>query len=318
MPLIHVTITESSPPCVQCASYNESARASYMGLEDPTMRLRTPIAAALLLVAALASAEPREVPATGAADEPWACRELCGMSCEGELEEFLQTAEVVGIEDIGAGITHPRRVTLQKDGRQARAIFKTVDITSTELHYTNCLEQVFTDRYVYEVAAYRIDRMLGIGLVPVTVLRTIDGELGSVQLWIEDAMPMQDAFDQDLPVGDTELLLQRLMLMYLLDAMIYNIDRNFGNILVRPERDHLFLIDHSRSFRTAKKLPPLKEERPIPVPERVARELRELDLEALSAELDGLLKPQQIRAIEARRRLLVEELDRRHALPAVG
>lgn len=282
------------------------------------MRLRTPIAAALLLVAALASAEPREAPATGAADEPWSCRELCGMSCEGELEEFLQTAEVVGIEDIGAGITHPRRVTLQKDGRQARAIFKTVDITSTELHYTNRLEQVFTDRYVYEVAAYRIDRMLGIGLVPVTVLRTIDGELGSVQLWIEDAMPMQDAFDHDLPIGDAELLLQRLMLMYLLDAMIYNIDRNFGNILVRPERDHLFLIDHSRCFRTAKKLPPLREERPIPVPERVARGLRELDLEALSAELDGLLKPQQIRAIEARRRLLLEELSHRGVLPAVG
>ena len=289
-----------------------------MGPEDPTVRLWTPIAAALLLVAALASAQSREAPATGAAAEPWACRELCGMSCERELEEFLQTAEVTGIEDVGDGITHPRRVTLQKDGRHARAIFKTVDITSTELHYTNRLEQVFTDRYVYEVAAYRIDRMLGIGLVPVTVLRTIHGELGSLQLWIEDAMPMQDAVDHDLPVGDAELLLQRLMLMYVLDAMIYNIDRNFGNILVRPERDHLFLIDHSRSFRTAKKLPSHKEERPIPVPERVVRGLRELDLEALSAELDGLLKPQQIRAIEARRRLLLEELSHRGVLPVVG
>ena len=280
------------------------------------MRVWIPAVFALTLVAAPAAAAP---PATAeAAATPWACRELGGMSCERELEEYLRTADVVAIEGIDDGITRPRRVTLQKDGRQARTIFKTVDIESIDLHYTNRFEQVFTDRYAYEVAAYRIDRMLGIGLVPVTVLRTINGELGSLQLWIEGAMDMQDVVDHDLPVGDADLLLQRLMLMYVLDAVIYNIDRNYHNILVRPERDQLFLIDHSRSFRTAKKLPSLKEERPIPVPERVARSLRELDLEALTAELDGLLKPQQIRAVEARRRLLLDELDHRHVLPAVG
>ncbi|HOC41924.1 MAG TPA: hypothetical protein PKJ99_02810 [Thermoanaerobaculales bacterium] len=258
------------------------------------------------------------VAADDATSEPWACRELGGMSCERELEEFLRSADVVAIEDIGDGITRPRRVTLLKDGRHARAIFKTVDITSTDVAYTNRFEQVFTDRYVYEVAAYRIDRMLGIGLVPVTVLRSINGEVGSLQLWIEGAIKIQDAFDRDLPIGDAGLMLQRLMLMYVLDAMIYNIDRNFTNILVRPERDHLFLIDHSRAFRTAKKLPSLKEERPIPVPDRVARGLRELDLEALTSELDDLLKPQQIRAVEARRRLLIDELSDRGVLPDVG
>lgn len=282
------------------------------------MRLWTPAVFALALVAMPASAG-QPMPATsGVTSEPWACRELGGMSCERELEEFLRSADVVAIEDLGEGITHPRRVTLQKDGRHARAIFKTVDITSTDIAYTNRFEQVFTDRYVYEVAAYRIDRMLGIGLVPVTVVRSIDGELGSLQLWIEGAMKIQDAFDRDLPIGDAGLMLQRLMLMYVLDAMIYNVDRNFTNILVRPERDHLFLIDHSRAFRTAKKLPSLKEERPIPVPGRVARELRGLDLEALTSELDDLLKPQQIRAVEARRRLLVDELSHRGVLPSVG
>jgi hypothetical protein len=282
------------------------------------MRCWIPAAFAFAVVAAPAVAEP---PATTNADvavAPWACRELAGMGCDRELEAFLKTAELVVIEDIGEGITHPRRVTLRKDGRQSRAIFKTVDVESIDIAYTNRLQAGFSDRYAYEVAAYRVDRMLGIGLVPVTVLRTIDGELGSLQLWIEGATDMQDAVDRNLRVGDAELLMQRLMLMYVLDAMIYNIDRNYHNILVRPERDDLFLIDHSRSFRTTKKLPSLKEERPIPVPERVARSLRGLDLAALTAELDGLLKPQQIRAVEARRRLLVDELDRRHVLPAVG
>jgi hypothetical protein len=270
------------------------------------------------LVALPAAAASPAASRSSARPASWACPDLGGMSCERELAEFLQTAEVVRIEDIGDGITRPRRVTLRKDGVEARAIFKTVDITTTDVAYTNRLESVFTDKFVYEVAAYRLDRLLGIGLVPVTVLRTIDGEQGSLQYWIEDAMKMQDAFDRDLPVGNTQLLLQRLMLMYVLDAMIYNIDRNFTNVLVRPDRDDFFLIDHSRAFRTAKKLPSLKEQRQIPVPDPVARNLRELDLATLGTELGGLLSTKQIRAIDARRRLLLDELGHRGVLPAVG
>ena len=281
------------------------------------MRMLIPLIVVASLVA-IPSTAGEPAPDTAAARSSWACPDLGGFSCERELEEFLLTAEVVAIEDIGDGITKPRRVTLRKDGVEARAIFKTVDITTTDVAYTNRLELVFTDKFVYEVAAYRLDRMLGIGLVPVTVLRTIDGDQGSLQFWIEDAMKMQDAFDRDLPVRNTGLLLQRLMLMYVLDAMIYNIDRNLTNVLVRPDRGDFFLIDHSRAFRTAKKLPSLKEQRQIPVPEPVARNLRDLDLGTLSAQLDGLLKPKQIRAIDARRRLLLDELGQLGVLPAIG
>jgi len=249
---------------------------------------------------------------------PHTCIDLGGMSCEQELEDFLRTAEVIAIDDIGDGITRPRRVTLSKDGRECRAIFKTVDITSNEVHYTNQLELVFTDKYHYEVAAYRLDRLLGIGLVPVTVIREIDGDVGSLQHWIENSMKMQDVVDLKISVGNMDLLTQRLMLMYVLDAMIYNIDRNFTNILVRPAHDHLFLIDHSRAFRTYKKLPSLKEKRPIPVPETVAAGLQDLDLQTLESELDGLLSPRQIRAVDKRRELLITELDDRGLLPRTG
>jgi hypothetical protein len=275
------------------------------------------LAAVFALVPLSGSAEqPRSKIEADAA--PHACVELCGCIDEADLEEFLRTADVVSIEDVGTGITKPQRVTLRQDGHECRAIFKTVDISGVEPGYTNRLESVFTDRFAYEAAAYRIDRMLGIGLVPVTVTRTIDGREGSVQVWIENAMEMQTAADKNLAVGDTDLLLQRLMLMYVLDAMIYNVDRNFTNVLVRPDRDELFLIDHSRAFRTTKKLPDLKEERDIPVPESVARELRSLEIDTLESELGDLLSKRQIRAIDARRKRLVSELDQRGLLPSVG
>ncbi len=270
----------------------------------------------VILILVLAAQSPAI--AAQPCSKPHSCVDFGGMTCEKQLEEFLRTAEVIAIEEVGYGITKPRRVTLKKGDHQCRAIFKTVDISSTDITYTNRLESVFTDKYVYEVAAYRIDRMLGIGLVPVTVLREIDGELGSLQHWVEGCVKMQDAADQNLEVADMDLLLQRLMLMYVLDAMIYNIDRNFTNVLVRPDKDDLFLIDHSRAFRTNKKLPSLKEERPIPVPATVADGLKGLDLRTLESELDGLLSKRQIRAIESRRKLLVAELDELGVLPRTG
>ena len=276
---------------------------------------RSLVTSALIISGALMSGSAAAGPrCTG----PHTCVDLGGMSCEEKLSDFLRTAEVVAIEDIGEGITKPRRVTLKKGDRTCRAIFKTVDISTTDVAYTNRLESVFTDKYVYEVAAYRIDRLLGIGLVPVTVLREIDGELGSLQHWVEGCMKLQEAANQDLQINDMDLLMQRLMLMYVLDAMIYNIDRNFTNVLVRPDADELFLIDHSRAFRTKKKLPALKEERPIPVPASVADGLTSLDLATLETELDGLLSKRQIRAIESRRKLLVAELDALGVLPRTG
>jgi hypothetical protein len=276
------------------------------------------IGAFILLLTPWIAAAGSSDHASVAASSSYACIELCG-GCqnEAELEEFLRTAEVVTIEDIGVGITKPQRVTLSKNGQQCRAIFKTVDIAG-EPGYTNQLESVFSDRYAYEAAAYRIDRLLGIGLVPVTVTREIDGRRGSLQLWIENAVEMQTAAEEQMQIGNLDLLLQRFMLMYILDSVIYNVDRNFTNVLVRPDEDDFFLIDHSRAFRINKKLPALKEERDIPVPETVARELRSLTVDELEAELNDLLSKRQIRAIDSRRKLLVKELDARGVLPAAG
>ncbi len=266
--------------------------------------------AAVLLFAGSAVASTADL-----SSEPHTSIEFGGLASDQELEEFLKTAEVVSTEDIGEGITRPQRLTLRRDGVACRAIFKTVDQTITDITYTNRFESVFTDSYVNEVAAYRVDRLLGIGLIPVTVVREVNGQTGSVQYWIENAVQAHHVSDQDLPVGDTDLLLTRLMLMYVLDSVIYNIDRNFSNILLRPASDEFFLIDHSRAFRNFKKLPSLKEERDIPVPECVARRLRALDLATLQAELGGLLSKQQIRAMDRRRELLIEELEGRGLLP---
>lgn len=250
---------------------------------------------------------------------PAAAEDARGRTAEDiALEEFLLTADVVSIEEVGEGITRPKRLTLVKGGVTHRAIYKNVDRTIEGLVKADRVERDFSDKYTYEIAAYRVDRLVGIGMVPVTVLRAVDGEPGSVQLWIENVTTLEKAVaDPNAEVANFDLLVERLTLMYVLDALILNVDRNYGNVLVNLEADVFHPIDHSRAFRLSPKPPPASGTSEIPIPQRVAERLERLDLDTLEAVLGDLLEPAQIRAIVKRRDKLVKQLDKRGLLPVI-
>ena len=229
-----------------------------------------------------------------------------------KIEAFLRDAEIVELEDVGDGITQPRRATLRQGQLVARAIFKTVDIEKKgEWSYTSRVEMNFTDKYTYEPAAYRLDRFLGLGLVPVTVLREVDGEKGSLQLWIEDALKVEDARKQDIGPRDVQLFLQRRTKMCVLDALIYNIDRNDRNILITPGDDGFHLIDHSRAFRNFRDLPDTQNcawEQLAPASPALVERIRALDEDALNAMLGELLERKQVQSILKRKKKLLKAL----------
>jgi len=229
------------------------------------------------------------------------------------MEDFLRQAEIVEIEDVGVGITQPKRLTLKRGDEEHRAIFKNVDVEIDGPVRVDRWERDFSDKYAYEVAAYRLDRLAGIGLVPVTVEREVAGETGSVQLWIEDVITLEEAVsDPNAQVENYDLLVERLGLMYVLDALIYNVDRNFGNVLVDLDRDVFHPIDHSRAFRLSPKPPPSVQGKTdgLAISEAVDQRLRALDLETLQNLIGDLLEDKQVRAIIKRRDRLVKILDK--------
>ncbi len=250
--------------------------------------------------------------ATYAGQEPASGRTAADLS----MEDFLLHAEVIKIEDVGEGITRPKRLTLKRGEEVHRAIFKTIDQVIDGTVVTKHVEQGFSDRYAYEVAAYRLDRLAGLGLVPVTVVRTVGQETGSVQLWIEDVVTFQHAVDSDSSeVQNFDLLVERLGLMYVLDSLIYNVDRNFGNILVNLDHDIFHPIDHSRAFRLVEKPPPSTRGKAdtLSVPSDITERLRAIDVETLTDLVGDLLEKAQVRAILKRRDRLVKMLDKRAA-----
>lgn len=146
------------------------------------------------------------------------------------LEAFLRQARVVGRVKIGAGITESVRLTLEQAEKRRDAIFKKVDSPH--------------DSWRYEVAAYELDKLLGLGMVPPTVERRIKGRRGCLQLWVE-GVTLRHLRD---PVPAIDSWRQQVSRMWLFDDLAANTDRHLNNALVSPDY-RLVLIDNSRSFR---------------------------------------------------------------------
>lgn len=174
-----------------------------------------------------------------------------GLPLQGqEAEAFLQTARVVSKEPIGVGITHPDRLTLEDGTRKARALWKTINEHKPGLQKlaTGASEFDFRDSYRAEVAAYQLDKLLGLDLVPPTVERRIDGRVGSLQLWVEDAMTQLDRKQKGLEPPDVDRWNQQMHNVRLLHQLTYNTDhQNIRNVLM-DSSFRVYAVDSSRAF----------------------------------------------------------------------
>jgi len=219
-----------------------------------------------------------------------------------EIVHFLNTAQVVSSEQIGQGVTGARKVLLEKEGLRVNAVFRDVRISETRTLPTGT-QVPFRDDYIYECAAYELSRLLGLDNIPPTVEREILGQDGSLQLWIEGAVTETDRRDQSYALLDGESLSQQWQVMLVFDNLIYNDDRNRGNYLY-DSRGKMWMVDHTRSFRTDGELPYpsgiLYSER------RLWEGLQKLESSVMRTHLQKYLGPSEMESLIKRKDRMVE------------
>lgn len=155
-------------------------------------------------------------------------------------EAILKRGEIIKHEDIGEGITKPKRMYLQLGDIEARGVWKNPE----------GIQKGYKEDWEYEIAAYKLDQYFGMGMVPPTVERRFRGYRGSLQLWVDLERSELDRIKENIAIPeesqehcDTMLFLARAF-----DSLIGNIDRTQQNI--RWTKDwRLILIDHSRAFQ---------------------------------------------------------------------
>jgi len=158
------------------------------------------------------------------------------------IEAQLKSADVESMEDIGVGVTHPKRAHLKPSEPVESLVWKVLPPG---------MRSGFWESYKSEVAAYELDKLLDMHMVPPAVERHIDGEVGAAVMWLPGLKSVKDLGGK-VPSGPAWGKPLRKMLMF--DNLISNSDRNAGNIMV-GQPGELFLIDHSRAFVTSTTLP---------------------------------------------------------------
>jgi hypothetical protein len=211
---------------------------------------------------------------------------------EAEIEEFIRTAPFTRVEEVPIGVTKPRRGYFAPGGPAVSAAWQVLRPGRPNGYW---------ESYKSEIAAYELDRMLGMNMVPPSVEKNWKGDRGAAILWLQPVRSWKAV--ENLPKPERWNLEAIRMKMF--DNLIGNSDRTAGNFLF-DDAWNMFLIDHSRAFVNDSKLPFTM----VRVDKELWNRMLALDEAALTARLGPWVDKASIRAILKRRDKMQQTIDK--------
>jgi hypothetical protein len=183
----------------------------------------------------------------GAAPAAWAADPPAALT-DAEKEKILLSGTIVKTEEIGHGVTKPIRATLRLGDREHAAKIQVVDKALPDFFGEDNKPVPMRDAWRFNVAAYRLDRVMKLGMVTVAVPRAFQGKPAGFSWWVDDVMFEEvERLQKGIEPPDPEDFTRQREVSRVFDELIINIDRNHSNLLITRSWK-LALIDHSRSF----------------------------------------------------------------------
>jgi hypothetical protein len=223
------------------------------------------------------------------------------------VEQFLKSARILSSAAIGQGVTKASRATLSLSGRVHDAQVQSISIKLNDLYDPAGKAVPWRDDYRHNIAAYKLDRLLGLNMVPPTVERFTGKQRAGFTWWVDDvAMMEMDRERKKIDPPDLEAWNKQMSVMTTFDQLIYNVDRNTGNLLITTEWK-LVLIDHTRAFAPNPRL--MERTHFHRCSRKFLDDLRKLTKKEVAAALSPYLTPMQIDGLMLRRDLIVNHFD---------
>jgi len=228
-------------------------------------------------------------------------------------EEFLKTATIIGEkqQESREAVTRPWELTLEKNGVTRKALWKNAEGRM----------RGFIENWRGEIAAYRLDKLLGLNMISPTVEKKFKGVRGSCQLWVDYWIKARHKNEQKIKVLSYKVISYNRAnyLRWAFDNLIANEDRHSGNIFI-TEDWRIILPDHSRAFRTSNKFtknliytekhkegPKIMKE----LPRAFVEKLKSLNFEIIKENVGEYLTEKEINAVLLRRDLILKVIDER-------
>ena len=214
------------------------------------------------------------------------------------------------------GVTNPWRLTLSNGTITHDAAFQSIDLRKNMARVGRRTELQFADSYHFNIAAYHLAVLLGLDdVVPVSVERRWKRQRGALVWWIDSAWDETERKARGLFPPDVAAWSKQLYRTVVFAQLIYDTDRNEGNILYTKDW-HVWMIDFTRAFRRWNELP--HPESLVTYDAELAKSLKLLDERTIADVTDGHLTPAEIRAVLARRDLILQRFAELKSLGATG
>ena len=152
-----------------------------------------------------------------------------------------------------------------------------------------------------DLAAYRLDRLIGLDMVPATVAREVDGDSGSVQFTPGRVMTETERSEQGDGGSAWCPLRDQFQAMYVFDSLILNEGRTSERMRYSADNFQLILVGHDNALSTGRGRPAYLRDVPLEVGAAWQETLASLDEDGLTQALDGVLDRRRIRALLQRR-----------------
>jgi len=224
-----------------------------------------------------------------------------------ELLEFLRVAEATKWKKVGVGINKISKVLLEKNGVRLHAAWRVVEVEISNFRLKDGSKLLrLRDSCLFEVAAYRLSRILGLRNIPPAVLREFGGKVGTLQLWLEDTVTQKDLTGKFGTPPQPIVWAYQNSTMHMFDSLVCNVDRNQGNLLIDQDW-RLWLIDHTRAFQRSWECRKLESLRFFD--REVFSRFKQLDEDTVQNEMKGLLKAGEIKDLMIRRDKIVTYIE---------
>ena len=160
-----------------------------------------------------------------------------------EMEAFLRTAAVTGRGPGPGGRTDAWRLTLEAEGSVLSALFRYIDRRRPD---------PLADSYKYDLAAYALDKYLGLGLRPADRRADRRGRAGRPAGLRRQRRSMTDLRERRIAPEDPEAFERAMADLVVFQALVYDDCRNEKDTLVSGDDGRIYRVDFSEAFAPKK------------------------------------------------------------------
>jgi hypothetical protein len=215
-----------------------------------------------------------------------------------ELENYLRTAEITLIERGKIpGRTNAWKITLFDGNQERQAHFKFINFSRPT---------PLADSYIYDLAAYELDKLLDLGRIPPLVIREVDGVTGTLQIRIENCFPLNIQQQRNLNPPNAEAFQNSLEELNVFENLVYCERKELDDILIKQENWNVLRVDFGEAFYPSPKL--ILDQKITRCSKKLFENLIKLDDDVIKSKLKDLLNEDEMSTLVDRKALIIKTI----------